>query len=113
MIKKILLFVLYNDEVSINDSDKWVFPIKQTAKHKFVTLDDVIGIEQWIYIRLETGESSDWYLLMYQLCYSNNKFEKGKRKGIFHLIIRQVLSTTDYFTNLEKCVCKFACLEPY
>ena len=45
MIKKILLFVLYNDEVSINDSDKWVFPIKQTAKHKFVTLDDVIGIE--------------------------------------------------------------------
>ena len=54
MIINILLFVLYNDEVSINDSDKWVFPIKQTAKHKFVTLDDVIGIEQWIYIRLET-----------------------------------------------------------
>ena len=50
MIKNILLFVLYNDEVSINDCDKWVFPTKQTVNHKFVILDDVIGIKQWIYI---------------------------------------------------------------
>ena len=55
MIKNILLFVLYNDEVSMNDCDKWVFRIKQTAKHKFVTLDDGIGINQWIYKTLETG----------------------------------------------------------
>ena len=54
MIKNILLFVLYNDEVSMNDCDKWVFPIKQTVKYKFVIMDDVIGIKQWIYMRLQT-----------------------------------------------------------
>ena len=54
MIKNILLFVLYNDEVSMNDCDKWVSPIKQTVKYKFVIMDDVIGIKQWIYMRLQT-----------------------------------------------------------
>ena len=78
MIKKILLFVLYNDEVSINDSDKWVFPIKQTAKHKFVTLDDVIGIEQWIYIRLETARIDIYWCISYAIQIINLKKGKGK-----------------------------------